>query len=364
MTYNWQQEDWPSFRFDLSTVEEALFAFVDKAGQVNGMLKGLPDATRIEVTLQVMIAEAMKTSEIEGEYLSRQDVVSSMRNQLGLNDPHERVKDNVSKGAAEMMVAAREGWAEPLSEAMLFSWHRMLMKAARGIDKVGAWRTDETPMQVVSNPYGNRKVHFEAPFSNRVPEEMKAFIDWFNESENTVVHGPVRAAIAHLYFESIHPFEDGNGRIGRAISEKAISQGLSRPAVLSFSRTIEAKKNRYYDALEDAQKSNEISSWIHYFVKMALVAQEDAERQVEFVLRKTKFFDCFRSDLNDRQLKVIRRMLDEGPDSFEGGMNARKYISIAKTSKATATRDLQRLVELGVLEPHGGGRSARYRLLV
>ncbi|MGK0240719.1 MAG: Fic family protein [Candidatus Pelagisphaera sp.] len=265
MTYNWQQEDWPSFRFDLSTVEEALFAFVDKAGQVNGMLKGLPD---------------------------------------------------------------------------------------------------ETPIQVVSNPYGNRKVHFEAPSSSRVPVEMKAFIDWFNESENTVVHAPVRAAIAHLYFESIHPFEDGNGRIGRAISEKAISQGLSRPAVLSLPRTIEAKKNRYYDALEDAQKSNEISSWIHYFVKMALVAQEDAERQVEFVLRKTKFFDCFRSDLNDRQLNVIRRMLDEGPDSFEGGMNARKYISIAKTSKATATRDLQRLVELGVLEPHGGGRSARYRLLV
>lgn len=364
MEYNWQQKDWPSFCFDLSGVEEALFAFVDKAGQVNGMLKGLPDATRMEATLQIMIAEAMKTSEIEGEYLSRQDVMSSMRNQLGLNDPHERVKDTVSEGTAELMVATRDAWAEPLNEAMLFSWHSMLMKGTRGVDKVGAWRTGETRMQVVSNPYGNQKVHFEAPPSSRVPEEMKGFVDWFNGSENTIVHAPVRAAIAHLYFESIHPFEDGNGRIGRAISEKAISQGLGRPAVLSLSRTIEAKKNRYYDALEDAQKSNEISSWIRYFVEVALVAQEDAERQVEFVLRKTKFFDCFRSDLNDRQLKVVRRMLDEGPDGFEGGMNARKYISIVKTSKATATRDLQRLVELGVLEPHGGGRSTRYRLLV
>ena len=217
-------------------------------------------------------------------------------------------------------------------------------------------------MQIVSNPYGKVRIHFEAPPSSRVPDEMEGFISWFNQSEQAIAHAPVRAAIAHLYFESIHPFEDGNGRIGRAISEKAISQGLGRPAVLSLSRTIEANKKQYYDALEQAQKTNEISSWIQYFVEIVLVAQVDAEQQVEFVLRKTKFFDRIKNDLNKRQLKVVGRMLDEGPDGFEGGMNARKYISITKTSKATATRDLQKLVEIGVFEPVGGGRSTRYRL--
>ena len=363
MEYNWQQADWPSFRFDLSGVEGALFAFADKAGQINGMLKGLPDATQTEAILQIMIAEALKTSEIEGEYLSRQDVMSSMRNQLGLNHPLEQIKDKASEGAAELMIAVRDTWREPLSEATLFSWHSMLMKGDSDI-KAGAWRTDEAAMQIVSNPYGEMKVHFEAPPSRQVPDEMKGFIRWFNQSEKRIADAPVQAAIAHLYFESIHPFEDGNGRLGRAVSEKAISQGLGRPAVLSLSRTIEANKKQYYDALEEAQNSNEISSWIQYFVKTTLAAQEDAERQVEFVLRKTKFFDRFKTDLNERQLKVVRRMLDEGPDGFEGGMSARKYVSIAKTSKATATRDLQQLVELGVLTPIGGGRSTRYRLLL
>ncbi len=363
MDYNWQQADWPYFRFDLSGIESALFAFADKAGQVSGMLKGLPDATRMEAILQIMICEALKTSEIEGEYLSRQDVMSSMRNQLGLNEPLERINDKASEGAAELMAAVRNTWAEPLDETTLLSWHRMLMKGSSGIE-VGAWRADEAAMQIVSNPHGKMKVHFEAPPSSRVPDEMRGFVDWFNLSERIIVHAPVRAAIAHLYFESIHPFEDGNGRIGRAISEKALSQNLGRPVVLSLSRTIEASKKEYYDALEKAQKSNEISLWIRYFVQMALTAQEDAERQVEFVLRKTKLFDRFKDILNDRQLKVVRRMLDEGPDGFEGDMSARKYISIAGTSKATATRDLQRLVELGVFVPVGGGRSTRYGLLL
>ena len=362
MDYNWQQADWPSFRFDLSGIEGALFAFADKAGQINGMLKGLPDATQAEAILQIMIAEALKTSEIEGQYLSRQDVMSSMRNQLGLNNPLEHTKDKASEGAAELIVAVRETWDRPLDKIVLLSWHTMLMKGETRI-MVGDWRKGEDPMQVVSGPYGKIKVHFEAPPSRKVPAEMEGFISWFNRSEQAIAHAPVRAAIAHLYFESIHPFEDGNGRIGRAISEKAISQGLGRPAVLSLSRTIEAGKKQYYDALKQAQKSNEISSWIQYFVEMALAAQEDAERQVEFVLRKTKFFDRFKNDLNERQLKVVKRMLDEGPDGFEGGMSARKYTSIAKTSKATATRDLQQLVEIGVFESVGGGRSTRYRLL-
>lgn len=363
MKYNWQQADWPIFRYDLSKVEGELLAFAEKAGEVNGMLKGLSEEMKMEAVLQIMIAEAIKTSEIEGEYLSRQDVMSSMRNKLGLNDPVEEVKDKASEGAAELMVCIRRTWQEPLSEDSLFSWHRMLMKGETDLI-VGSWRKGKDPMQVVSNPHGKMKIHFEAPPSDQVGREMGRFVSWFNESEASIAHVPVRAAIAHLYFESIHPFEDGNGRIGRAIAEKAFSQGLRRPVVLSLSRTIEANKKAYYNALENAQKSNDVSGWVQYFVEMAVLAQEDAEKHVEFVLRKAKFFDRYSNRLNERQLRVVKRMLEAGPEGFEGGMNARKYMSLTKTSKATATRDLQQLVETGVFDPIGGGRSTRYGLLV
>ena len=221
-------------------------------------------------------------------------------------------------------------------------------------------------MRLVSGSIGKEKIHFEAPPSDQVEKEMEHFISWFNDTApggpKEIKIAPVRAAIAHLYFETIHPFEDGNGRIGRAIAEKALSQTIGRPVLLSLSRTIEADKNTYYAALEKAQKSNEITEWIKYFVGVTLAAQKQARESVDFILKKSKFFDRFKDALNERQLKVIRRMLEEGPEGFEGGMNARKYVSIAKTSKATATRDLQQLVELGVLIAEGGGRSIHYRL--
>ena len=207
-------------------------------------------------------------------------------------------------------------------------------------------------------------VHFHAPPSNTVPSEMNGFITWFNESRN-MIHKPImRSAIAHLYFESIHPFEDGNGRIGRAIAEKALSQSIDRPFLFSLSKSIESNKNDYYTALKAAQRSNEITDWINYFVKTVLDAQIDAENEIEFTLKKAKFFDQHKRDLNERQQKVVRRMLEEGYQGFEGGMNARKYVSIASTSKATATRDLQDLVQKGIFTPIGGGRSTRYKLLV
>ncbi len=180
--------------------------------------------------------------------------------------------------------------------------------------------------------------------------------------ENEINKPAVRSAIAHLYFESIHPFEDGNGRIGRAISEKALSQGVRRPVLLSLSKAIEANKKKYYEALQIAQRSNEITDWICYFVNMTIDAQNKAENQIEFTLKKTKFFDYFESQLNERQLKVIRRMLEEGVKGFEGGMNTKKYISISHTSKATATRDLQDLVEKTIFIPSGGGRSTSYTI--
>lgn len=361
MLYNWQLSDWPNFTYDLAGFEGELIAFADKAGQITGLLKGLSETDQIEAMVQSMLAEAMKTSQIEGEYLRRQDVMSSIRNQLGLNDPLQRVRDRASEGAAELMVAVRDTWKEPLTEAMLFSWHKKLLKGSHGI-ALGRWRTHKEPMQVVSNPYGRAKVHFEAPPSDRVPGEMKQFVNWFNRSESEIRHAPVRSAIAHLYFESVHPFEDGNGRIGRALSEKAIFQGLGRPAILSLSHSLERNKKHYYDALQRGQGSNEISDWISYFVSMLLLAQDHTEKQIDFVLRKARFFDRFTSMLSERQLRVIRRMLEEGPDGFEGGINARKYRALTRVSKATATRDLQDLATKEVLRPIGAGRSARYDL--
>ncbi len=365
MTYNWQQKDWPEFKYDLADVEDVLFAFAEKVGQVSGLLKGLPEDTQIETTIEMMVSEAIKTSEIEGEYLSRKDVVSSIRNNLGFYQNIERVQDKKAEGAAELMIDVRDSYAEELSKEKLFSWHRMIMKGSRGL-KVGDWRTHEEPMQVVSGPIGREKIHYEAPPSSRVPGEMSHFIAWFNKTgpngKNEIKKPAVRAAIAHVYFESIHPFEDGNGRIGRAISEKALSQGVGRPILLSLSRTIAANRNVYYDALQAGQRSTEITPWVTYFVTMALNSQIQAEEQIEFTLKKTKFFDRFGDQLNDRQLRVTRRILEEGAKGFEGGMSTKKYISITHTSKATATRDLQDLVEKGAFIPFGGGRSTRYEV--
>lgn len=367
MIYNWQQEDWTDFKYDLTKVESALFTLAEKIGRVDGLLKGLPQNIQTETLIDIMVSEAIKTSEIEGEYLSRKDVMSSIRNNLGFNQSPEQIKDKKAEGAAELMVDVRNSYMEELSEEGLFAWHAMLMKGSRGRLKIGEWRDHIEPMQVVSGPIGKEKVHYEAPPSAAVPDEMKRFISWFNETapggEYEINKPAIRSAIAHLYFETIHPFEDGNGRIGRAISEKALSQGIGRPILLSLSKTIEAHKNAYYEALKTAQRSNNITPWVSYFVSTILAAQTQAEEQINFTLKKTKFFDCYDKKLNERQLRVIRRMIENGPNSFEGGMSAKKYISITKASKATATRDLQDLVEKGAFAPiGGGGRSTKYEV--
>jgi Fic family protein len=239
----------------------------------------------------------------------------------------------------------------------------MLLSHVKGVE-IGKWRTHPEPLQVVSGAMGKEKVRFEAPPSHKVPEEMKNFIRWFNDTapggRKEIKSAPVRAAISHLWFESIHPFEDGNGRIGRAIAEKALSQGIGRPVMLSLSKTIESNKKQYYLELEKAQHSMEINSWLRYFVELILEAQIDSENQIDFTLRKVKFFDRFRTLLNDRQIMVIKRMLEEGPKGFTGGMNARKYGSLCKVSKATATRDLQYLLEIDALIVSRGGRSTSY----
>lgn len=367
MKYNWQQKDWRKFQYETTSIEGLLFEFAERTGRISGILEGLPEAMQTETMINMMVSEAIKTSEIEGEYLSRKDVMSSIKRNLGLQTELPQSKDKKAEGISELMIAVRNSFMEPIHTQTLFSWHSMLMKGSKNI-AIGIWRNHEEPMQIVSGALGRELVHFEAPPSKKVATEMNAFITWFNDTSlvgrNAIKKPIIRAAIAHLYFESIHPFEDGNGRIGRAISEKALSQSIQRPILLSLSRTIEQDKKAYYDALQSAQRSNEITPWIIYFAKTVLKAQIQTEKEIEFTLKKAKFFDQFETALNERQLKVIRRMLEEGPDGFEGGMNATKYMGITGTSKATATRDLQNLVEQNIFIPIGGGRSSRYQILI
>jgi Fic family protein len=195
---------------------------------------------------------------------------------------------------------------------------------------------------------------------------MDNFVQWFNDTApkgiNEMKHASIRSAISHLYFETIHPFEDGNGRIGRAIAEKVLSQTVGYPLLLSLSTTIEANKKAYYNALKIGQSGNEITDWLMYFIDVILKAQDESEALIEFTLKKAKLFDRYQGQLNDRQLKAVKRMLDEGPKGFEGGMTAKKYMRITQTSKPTATRDLQKLVESNVFRVEGDGRSTSYQI--
>lgn len=367
MKYNWQLKQWPKFNYNIDAVEDFLAAFSEEIAHVSGMLKAMSEDSQIEAVINTLVLEAIKTSEIEGEYLSRPDVVSSIRNNLGLNSNPDKIKDKKSEGAGALMVAVRNSFAEPLTEDTLFKWHIMLLGHDAKI-RTGAWRTHTESMQVISGAMGQERIHFEAPPSADVPIEMRKFIKWFNDTapggREEIKKAAIRSAIAHLYFEFIHPFEDGNGRIGRAIAEKALSQTLGRPILLSLSQAIEADKKSYYAALERNQRTDEVTDWITYFVKVILDAQVNARKLVDFTLAKTRFFDRFRDMLNERQLKVIKRMLEEGPQGFKGGMTTSKYISLTRASKATATRDLQVLAEMGVLKAEGGGRSTHYMLVI
>ncbi len=361
MKYNWQQKDWPNFQYKTDVIEDMLYDFAKRTGRISGILDGFSESEQTEATINLMVSEAIKTSEIEGEYLSRNDVMSSIRRNLGINPELPLTKDKRAEGVAELMVAVRNDFLKPLTNQTLFNWHSMLMKGNTQI-QIQQWRTHIEPMQIVAGGIGREIVHFEALPSKRVSAEMDGFIKWFNTSQTEIKKPILRAAVAHLYFESIHPFEDGNGRIGRAVAEKALSQSIGRPVLFSLSKSIESNKNNYYDALKAAQRSNEITDWINYFVGTVLDAQIDAAQEIEFTLKKTKFFDQHKSELNERQQKVVRRMLEEGYQGFEGGMNARKYVSIANTSKATATRDLQDLVEKDIFRSIGGGRSTKYEI--
>jgi Fic family protein len=366
MVYNWQLKGWPDFTYDVVVVQPLILAFAQETGEVHGLFHGLTETLKQETLIQFMLSEAVKTSEIEGEYLSREDVMSSIRNNLGLNDTPVYVKDQRASGVAKLMVEIRDSFQDPLSLDILKSWHSILFSHSSSRINLGQLRQGDSPMQVVSGAHGREVIHYEAPPSERVPKEMENFVRWYNSAtfpvEGGVAEAILKSAIAHLYFESIHPFEDGNGRVGRAIAEKALSQSLGRPIMLSLSKTIEANKNDYYQALKEAQRTLDITDWLVYFANVILDAQRDAKETVLFTLKKAQFHDRFKDQIDDRQWKAIHKMLDKGVEGFEGGMTAKKYMGITKVSKATATRDLQHLQALGALIQEGAGRSVRYQL--
>ena len=364
MNWNWQTPDWPNFKWDRSQMSAAEEQFLIGAGVVIGTAKHLGEDERNQLLVEVMSGEALTTSEIEGEILNRASVQSSIQRQLGLAADKRRATP-AEQGIAEMMVDLFRSSAEPLSNEMLYRWHRMVASGRRDLIDIGRYRTGKEPMQVISGRIGAQKVHFEAPPSKRVPSEMKRFIAWFNQ---TMPQGAeplsaiTRAGIAHLYFESIHPFEDGNGRIGRAVAEKAMAQSFGQPLLVALATTILAHQKSYYEALERANKRVDVNEWLTWFADIALEAQRRTITQVEFLIAKTKLLDRLRDRINDRQQKALLRIFREGPDGFKGGLSAGNYSTITGASPATTTRDLSDLTEKGALVRTGERKHARYAL--
>ena len=363
--YNWEQKDWRQFQYNEIEFTAVALNFMALAGESQGYIQSLSGNEQAETVLSVLVKEAIKTSAIEGEFLSRVDLISSIRKNLGHPTPSYRIKDKRAEGIAILLVKARENVGADLTEMQLFEWHKLLMMGNNAINS-GQYRSHSEPMQVISGAIGKEIIHFVAPPSAQVPAEMQTLFKWFNETKpngkQAIPNLLIRAAIAHLYFETIHPFEDGNGRIGRIIAEKVLAQGLKRPILMSLSTAIEADKNAYYAALKEARRTNDVTAWIHYFSETILKAQQDFIVTINFLVKKTTFFDKHQSQLNAAQTKVINRMLEDGETVSLGGMNANKYQSITRVSKATATRHLQDLVEKGILIAHKGGRSTNYQV--
>ena len=274
MTWNWQRPDWPKFSWDQERLKRAEEVFLVQSGVVEGVVRHLDEADREQLTIEAISSEALTTSEIEGEILDRASIQSSIRKQLGLPTEEWRATP-AERGVAELMVDLYRSFAQPLSREVFFRWHRILLGGRRDMSDVGHYRTSNEAMQIVSGPIHLPRVHFEAPPSSEVPEQMEQFIAWFNRTAPDgadSLPGLTRAGIAHLHFESIHPFEDGNGRIGRAICEKALSQRLGRPTLTALAATMLLRRKAYYTALEAGSKYVKITSWITWFAGTTIIA--------------------------------------------------------------------------------------------
>jgi Fic family protein len=364
MTWNWEKPDWPIFTYDSGALRPLEERFLLQSGEFIGAYKHVRTDDQETIKIELISDEAVKTSEIEGEILNRDSVQSSLRQQFGLGAELPGVSP-AERGISEMMVDLYYTFAAPLADQSMFDWHKMLLSGDPSIKVIGGYRTHADAMQVVSGPDYKRTVHFEAPPYSRVPDEMKRFVSWFNDTAPDGKHplpALTRAGIAHLYFVCIHPFEDGNGRIGRALAEKSLAQNLGQPSLIALAYTIERKRKDYYAALERNNKQTQITDWLTYFANTILDAQRTTIRRVDFYVAKAKLYQRLRGKMNERQEKVIARMFKEGVEGFKGGLSAENYLGISKTSRATATRDLQDLVEKGALTKTGELRHARYHL--
>lgn len=364
MAWNWQISGWPEFRYDEAELAPLEQRFLLSSGEVLGAVQHVNSAERDQLRIDLLSDEAMKTSAIEGEMLDRRSVQSSLRRHLGL-EPDTYPNKPREQGVAEMMVDVYSTYAEPLAHETLFGWHEMLLSFDKRLETIGSYRKHEDAMQIVSGRLDRPVVHFEAPPSAQVKDEMDRYVDWFNRTgpgSEEPLPALTRAGLSHLYFESIHPFEDGNGRLGRALAEKSLAQNIGQPSLIALAFTLERKRKDYYNQLERHQKTLDVMLWLVWFAKAVLEAQQVTLDRVGFFIAKAHFYDRHRDALNERQAKVIERMFKEGPEGFKGGLSAENYISISGTSRATATRDLQELVELGALTRTGERRYTRYRL--
>ena len=362
--WNWQKEDWPCFSYNEKELERLEREYLKESGVSIGVMRHLSGEDQAELTIELISNEAIETSEIEGEILDRVSLQSSLMKEFEIGAGVIDGGKAREAGIAMMMKDLYTNFNSFLSHESLCMWHDMLMNGRLDIER-GRYRTSKKAMQVVSGRIDKPTVHFEAPAYKKVPSEMEQFINWFNRSgpDGEVPLSPIiRAGIAHLYFVTIHPFEDGNGRIGRAIVEKSLSQNMGQPTLISISSAVNDKKKEYYEALELQNKNNQVTSWLLYFGRTIIEAQRRTIQQVDFTISKAKFFATHEDILNSRQLKVVTRIFKEGPKGFLGGLSAKNYISIARTTSSTATRDLTDLVEKGVFVKTGVLKHTRYSL--
>jgi Fic family protein len=365
MIYIHELPNWPNLCWSDEQLAQPLAAVRHRQGRLIGHMEALGFPLREEAVLQALTEDVIKSSEIEGEVLDREQVRSSIARRLGMDIGGLVEADRSVEGVVEMMLDATQNYAQPLTAERLFSWHAALFPTGRsGMSRitVGAWRTAEAgPMQVVSGPIGRERVHYEAPASERIDADMSRFFDWFE----TAAPDPVlKAGIAHLWFVTIHPFDDGNGRIARAIADLALARAEgTAQRFYSMSAQIRIERKAYYDMLESTQKGDlDITPWLLWFIGCLDRAFDGAETILASVMRKARFWESVAGQpLNERQRKVITRLLD----GFEGKLTNAKWATITKASSDTALRDINDLLRRGILEKEpAGGRSTSYSLLL
>lgn len=363
-TYIHELEEWPTFRWSADRLAEPLAAVSRRQGLLIGHMAALGFQLRAEAVLATLTEDVLKSSEIEGEVLDKEQVRSSIARRLGMDIGALALADRHVEGVVEMMLDATQNYAAPLTTERLFGWHAALFPTGRsGLSKivVGAWRDDSSgPMQVVSGPIGREKVHYEAPAAGLVADEMAAFLEWFES--DAPIDPVLKAAIAHLWFVTIHPFDDGNGRIARAIADMALARSEKSPQrFYSMSAQIRQERKVYYDLLETTQKGDlEVTGWLEWFLACLGRAFDGAEATLSNVLAKARFWDAHAgAAFNERQRKMLNLLLE----GFDGKLTNAKWATLAKTSPDTALRDLNDLVARGVLvKDPAGGRSTSYSL--